>query len=433
MAKQTKRRQSAPRRTRRQEQRGGFPWPLLLLLAVLAGAWYLWQHDRQEEPVPAAEPIRTSSKPTDENADYRDLAKEVQRALVARLEAQGATVTLEGETEKSTERSATGGKILWHAVNMAVVPTTEPDIAEIVRDIRLASGRLTVGAEMADTWQGKPVNRYDVQFTDSPDGTEWTLTLAHLYIAPAPPGVKTAPAPAVTTPAEPKPKPKPKATAGGSGKLAIVVDDCGNDLASQRIYEQTGRRFTLAVMPDMAYTHEAAVQGHAAGLEIFVHMPMEPLSGSGMEARTIRMDMTREEMQKMAQEGLDRVPYAIGVNNHQGSRLTADREAMRTVLAVLARNGMVFLDSATAGNTIGDQVARSLGMPSGRNEIFLDNEADEEAIRAQIRKAAAIAKRDGTCIAIGHCRPHTAAAVASMIDELEADGIELVFASQLLY
>lgn len=429
MAKQTRTRRPSARRPRRTQRRGGFPWWLLLLVAVVVGAWYLWQQDRQEETVPAAAPVRTSPKLADTDADYRDVAKEVQRALIARLEAEGATVTAEGETEKSTERSTTGGKILWQAVNIVVVPTTEPDVAAIVREIRLPQGELAIGTELADTWQGKPVRRYDVQLTDAPDGMKWTLTLAHLYVAPAPPST----AAAVPKAPAAQPKPKPKTATGGQGKLAIVVDDCGSDLASQRVYEQTGRRFTLAVMPDMAHSRAAAEQGHAAGLEIFVHMPMEPLSGAGMEARTIRMDMTREEMQTMAQEGLDRVPYAIGVNNHQGSRLTADREAMRTVLAVLASNGMMFLDSATAGNTIGDQVARSLGMPSGRNEIFLDNVADEDSIRAQIRKAAAIAKRDGTCIAIGHCRPHTAAAVASIIPELEADGIELVFVSQLLY
>ena len=60
---------------------------------------------------------------------------------------------------------------------------------------------------------------------------------------------------------------------------------------------------------------------------------------------------------------------------------------MKAVLKVLKQQGLFFVDSSTYSKSIGDQVARSMGVPTARNNIFLDNSSDEDDIIAKIWQA----------------------------------------------
>lgn len=217
-----------------------------------------------------------------------------------------------------------------------------------------------------------------------------------------------------------------------TGRLAVVIDDAGLDLESQRIYEEIGVPLTLAVMPNKMYTSEAAAEWSRYGMPVILHQPMEPVSGSGIEEKTILTSMSDEAIRYMLKESLEQIPQAVGINNHQGSRATTDARVMRVVMNELSHRGLFFFDSRTNTTTAADSAAASYGVPYARNDLFVDNSADEGEIRAMIQEGANRAKARGSYIIIGHCRPHTAAAFRDIVPQLQAQGIEFVYVSSLL-
>lgn len=224
-----------------------------------------------------------------------------------------------------------------------------------------------------------------------------------------------------------------KENAGGqvTGRLAIVIDDAGRDLDSQHIYEQMGIPLTLAVMPDQVHTRDAALSWRAHGLPVILHQPMESVSGIGMEPKVILTSMSDAAIRQMLRDSLSQLPEAIGINNHQGSKATIDARTMDIVMNELHHRGLFFFDSHTNSTTAADKAAKTYGVPYVRNDLFVDNSASVSDICAMIQEGADRAKKKGTYIIIGHCRPHTAEAFRQMIPKLKAQGIEFVYLSSL--
>lgn len=225
----------------------------------------------------------------------------------------------------------------------------------------------------------------------------------------------------------------PKENAGGqvTGRLAIVIDDAGRDLDSQHIYEQMGIPLTLAVMPDQVHTRDAARSWRAHGLPVILHQPMESVSGIGMEPKVILTSMSDAAIRQMLRDSLSQLPEAIGINNHQGSKATIDARTMDIVMNELHHRGLFFFDSHTNSTTAADKAAKTYGVPYVRNDLFVDNSASVSDICAMIQEGADRAKKKGTYIIIGHCRPHTAEAFRQMVPKLKAQGIEFVYLSSL--
>lgn len=225
----------------------------------------------------------------------------------------------------------------------------------------------------------------------------------------------------------------PKENAGGqvTGRLAIVIDDAGRDLDSQHIYEQMGIPLTLAVMPDQIHTRDAALSWRAHGLPVILHQPMESVSGIGMEPKVILTSMSDAAIRQMLRDSLSQLPEAIGINNHQGSKATIDARTMDIVMNELHHRGLFFFDSHTNSTTAADKAAKTYGVPYVRNDLFVDNSASVSDICAMIQDGADRAKKKGTYIIIGHCRPHTAEAFRQMVPKLKAQGIEFVYLSSL--
>lgn len=242
---------------------------------------------------------------------------------------------------------------------------------------------------------------------------------------------ETQPAKASSEPSAPAKAAATVSAPSETGRLAVVIDDAGRDLASQQVYEGMGIPLTLAVMPNQVHTSEAAAEWAAAGLPVIIHQPMESVSHSGMEPIVLLTTMSDEAMRTMLSDSFRQIPQAVGMNNHQGSKATTDRHTMDVVMNELRHRGLFFLDSATNTTTAADSAAAAYGVPYARNELFVDNSTDVEEIKAMIRKGARMAA-GGSAIIIGHCRPNTAEAFRQVVPELKAEGIRFVYVSSLM-
>lgn len=219
----------------------------------------------------------------------------------------------------------------------------------------------------------------------------------------------------------------------GHGAVAIIVDDMGNSSTEAEALLAIGVPITFSIIPGLAQVTKVAEAAHRRGGEVMVHIPMEPkgVQGKPFEKNGLLLNMGDEEIAQRVRGFIDSVPYAVGANNHMGSRFTEDRIKMRVVLNILKEKRMFFIDSKTTPVSVGDSLAREMGIHTAARTVFLDNEADIGAINSQIAKLVGIAKKSGG--AIGICHPHTSTikALAMTLPALGSEGITLVHASAM--
>lgn len=220
-----------------------------------------------------------------------------------------------------------------------------------------------------------------------------------------------------------------------SGKLAVIVDDCGYDMSSVRTLLNTGLPLNFAVLPYKPYSSDVLEMIKSDGRVAMLHLPMEPVDRSAMSegSSTICTDMSKDKILELTRKAINSMTGVSGVNNHQGSKATADSATMTTVLQELRNQDLFFVDSRTSSKSVARDKAVAMGVPTARNDIFLDNSSDVQAIRKQIYKAMDIAEKNGSAIAICHARPNTAKAWSMYAEEIKNTGIELVPITDLLY
>jgi uncharacterized protein len=251
--------------------------------------------------------------------------------------------------------------------------------------------------------------------------------------SPAPLATATGVVESPSPPPSLAPVPRGQASPPGGPKLAIIVDDCGQWIDTERGFVALGIPLTVSVLPDVPYTTTIAREAADAGKGVMLHLPMETVSGLNPGPGKVTTEMSDAQITAQVEADLAQVPLARGVNNHEGSKGSADARVMRDVVGVLAKQGdLFFIDSRTSAASVGEQTARQAGVPTAARDVFLDNQASVAYTEAQLREAAAIAERNGSAIAIGHPRPTTLAAVRAMIPELQAAGVRFVLARDLV-
>jgi polysaccharide deacetylase 2 family uncharacterized protein YibQ len=231
------------------------------------------------------------------------------------------------------------------------------------------------------------------------------------------------------TPVEAGLRPPPRSGAA----LALIVDDLGYDSAAARAVFALPGRVTVAVLPDHPESASIAEEAHRRGIEVLLHLPMESLAGEDKAERVeLHVGESAGEVNRVLDEMLASVPDAVGVNNHQGSRATADAALMAAVAAALRARGLFFVDSRTSAASVAYEAARRAGVPAAARNVFLDDDEQPAAIRRQLDRAVRLAREQGGCVAIGHPHSATLGVLAEALPEIEARGIRLVSASALL-
>lgn len=216
-------------------------------------------------------------------------------------------------------------------------------------------------------------------------------------------------------------------------KLAIVIDDWGYPSQYAALFIDYPFQLTTAILPYLAQSIYLAEEAEAHGHEVILHQPMEAVNtyldiGSG----GITGSMTSDQIAEQIEQNLEYLPMIKGVNNHMGSRTTADLEAMKVILEIIKRKDLYFLDSLTTPISVTQELAPEIGVPYAINNHFIDNINQVEAVKSELRFVIEKAKRNGVAIAIGHVRPATALALWEMIPEFVEDGVKLVPVSELL-
>jgi polysaccharide deacetylase 2 family uncharacterized protein YibQ len=245
-------------------------------------------------------------------------------------------------------------------------------------------------------------------------------------VEPPPPAPEVRPSPV------PSPAPYPRLPEDAP-RVAVVIDDMGRDITRLRELLDIDAPVTIAVLPHLQYSEATAYEAHTGGRDVIMHLPMEPRDPvNDPGAGALLTSMGPGDIREVMDRDLATVPYAIGINNHMGSRFTEDEQGMRTVLETVREKGLFFLDSRTTSRSVGVRLAGELGVRSIGRSVFLDNERDVNYILGQLSETVEIARKTGSAIAIGHPYPETIAALRLVLPGLAADGVAVVRLSELV-
>lgn len=239
-------------------------------------------------------------------------------------------------------------------------------------------------------------------------------------------------------PATPPPPPAAGAEpdqASGKGELAVIIDDMGSSMQEARSLAGIGVPLTFSIIPGLRSYREVASFAAASGdIETMIHIPMQPKGWPQrrLEANGLLLSMDAASVTDRLEGFMRDIPNAVGANNHMGSEYTEHADRMAMVLGSLKAKGLFFVDSVTTPRTTGLQLAREMGIRSGRRHVFLDNEQTLDYIRGQLNQAVRQARKTGGGIAICHPHAGTIKALAALLPDLEKQGITLVKASRLV-
>ncbi len=217
-----------------------------------------------------------------------------------------------------------------------------------------------------------------------------------------------------------------------SGQVVIMIDDMGLGLRSKQVEVLPGP-LTLAYLPYAKNLPARTARAKKNGHELMVHMPMEPMNRSlDGGPNVLSTNQSKSELIETLEWGLSQFDGYVGLNNHMGSRVTSDKDAMMVVMNHLKSKNIFFVDSKTIGSSVAAQSAREVGLPYAERDIFLDHEITIEFVRNALKKLEAKARKNGSAIAIGHPHAVTIQALKEWIPTLEDKGLTLVPASAVI-
>jgi len=238
-------------------------------------------------------------------------------------------------------------------------------------------------------------------------------------IIPAPP-----PAPRASRPAPPP---------SHRGDIVLILDDVGFDHQPLVDAMRIDPNLNFAVLPNGSRSADFARELDGRGFELLCHLPMEPVDypRTSPGPHAILTSMSDDEIAKTTRENVAAVPHARGVNNHMGSRATADSRVMTSVLGALPK-GMYFIDSRTTGDSIAARTAHAMNVRTASRSVFLDDVQTEPAIRRQLAALSAAAAEHGVAVGIGHMYPQTVRVLREEAPELRTRGFRFVRASTVV-
>lgn len=214
--------------------------------------------------------------------------------------------------------------------------------------------------------------------------------------------------------------------------IAIVVDDAGHNVADAEAYLNFPRKLSVAVLPQLAFTKEVVDRALRAGKEVILHLPMEPEGPSDPGPGAIRVGYNTTDVLQLLERNFGSVGTR-GVNNHMGSRATADIDIMNIVMTYLKNTDRFFLDSRTTPNSVAADAAIRHGVPFLSRDVFLDVTADEATVNAAFDRGMKIGRKKGSAILIGHVTNRAVISVLERrLNEIEQAGFEFVHISELL-
>ncbi len=214
-------------------------------------------------------------------------------------------------------------------------------------------------------------------------------------------------------------------------QIVIIIDDLGYDRALAAKFLSIEGPLTYAVLPHSPHCNEIANAAKRKGSEVMLHLPMEPdeYPETDPGPGALLSVMTPDERIAVLESNLDSVPFISGVNNHMGSKMSANSEHMNQVLSIVKKRGLYYIDSLTTRNSKSRSSARLFQVPFAQRDVFLDHAPEPAAIRIQLNQLVRIAELHGQAIGIAHPYETTYEVLSEMLPVLR-EKVKMIPASE---
>lgn len=222
--------------------------------------------------------------------------------------------------------------------------------------------------------------------------------------------------------------------AGDLARVAIIIDDLGNQLQAGRRAIDLPGNVAFAFLPGTPLAASLARKAYRDGKEVLLHLPLQAEAEEPVtDPVGITLDMTRTEVSRVFEAALHSVPHAIGVNSHRGSLLTQHPGHMQWLMAeIKARDSLFFIDSYTTHKSVALQIAAETRVRAAKRDVFLDPDRSPETVAREFERMKRLALKRGNVIAIGHPYNATLSLLERELPKLARQGIELVAVSELV-
>jgi polysaccharide deacetylase 2 family uncharacterized protein YibQ len=214
--------------------------------------------------------------------------------------------------------------------------------------------------------------------------------------------------------------------------IAIIIDDIGNNRDAGERAIDIQAHLTFAVIPETKHAVRLASYAHTAGKEVMVHLPMANTMNQPLGDLALTSGLSEQDIGIVLDQAVRRVPFATGINNHMGSALTQEPQAMAWLMRSVKRHKLFFIDSRTTHKSVASEIAVQENIRTASRDVFLDNDRSLYGIDKEFRRLLALAKRRKTAIAIGHPYPSTLQYLEHAIPMLQQEGIQLISVSEML-
>jgi polysaccharide deacetylase 2 family uncharacterized protein YibQ len=219
-----------------------------------------------------------------------------------------------------------------------------------------------------------------------------------------------------------------------SGKVAIVIDDFGYSMdATIQYFLNIPFPITFAIIPGTKFAGQIANKVHQAGFDVLIHLPMEPLRSEVEDnGYTIFTNMSERQIEEVVRRSIRKIPYAIGVNNHMGSKATTNRMTMARLMRVLKKYNLLFLDSVTNRSSIAFPLANQTGVSALKMTTYLDNPKNSKTVGQKLEGVINNLSKKPNAIVIGHNRKETAQILLKEMPRWAYLGVSFVRLNELL-
>ncbi|MCF8067588.1 MAG: divergent polysaccharide deacetylase family protein [Desulfobacterales bacterium] len=216
--------------------------------------------------------------------------------------------------------------------------------------------------------------------------------------------------------------------------VALIIDDLGYDGPLADKFLGLDAEITLSILPYSPKQEQIARAAHQKGLEVMLHLPMEPREYPKIDPGpgALVSDMTPDQLVSRLERNLAQVPFVVGVNNHMGSRLTENSDQMNQIMIILKKRNLYFIDSRTTAGTLCRPSAKMFQVPFAERDVFLDHKQDAGFIRKQINQLIRDAEKHGEAVGIGHPSRVTYEVLKEMLPLLKKK-VRLVPASKIVH
>ncbi|MCW8090886.1 divergent polysaccharide deacetylase family protein [Alteromonas sp. ASW11-130] len=212
-------------------------------------------------------------------------------------------------------------------------------------------------------------------------------------------------------------------------QIMLIMDDIGyrhTDRAALALPKEV----VFSILPATPLAQELAYEANAQGRDVMLHLPMEALNGKALGPQGLQAGMFPSAISETFSVAIDSVPFAIGVNNHMGSRLTQEAAPMLALMQEIKARDLFFIDSRTTVNSVAEQIATDIGLPVVSRNVFIDHTLTVESMKQALERLMTLAKQKGFAVGIAHPHPLTVSFLLDALPLLEKENIRLVSANQ---